>query len=70
MAVLEEMAHENDWQMLVEVVDTSGKVGIYMEEGEVIRVNADPSNNELAKVEEPKKNAAKKRAKVEAKQVL
>lgn len=39
MAILEEMAHEHDFQVLCEVVDTSGKVGIYMEEGEIKTVN-------------------------------
>jgi hypothetical protein len=42
MATLEEMAHEHDFQILVECVDTSGKVGIYMEQGEIKAVNAEP----------------------------
>lgn len=44
MAILEEMAHENDWQILVEVVDQSGKVGVYLEDGEVKAVNAEPDD--------------------------
>jgi AAA domain len=42
MAILEQMAHENDWQILIEQVDTSGKVGVYMEDGEVKAVNQEP----------------------------
>lgn len=41
-AILEQMAHENDCQILCEVVDTSGKVGIYLEDGEIKAVNAEP----------------------------
>jgi hypothetical protein len=39
MAILEQMAHEHEFQILAEVVDTSGKVGIYMEDGEIKNVN-------------------------------
>lgn len=35
MAIIEEMAKENDYQIWMEVVDVSGKVGIYIEDGEV-----------------------------------
>lgn len=42
MEILERMAHENDWQILCEVVDTSGKVGIYLEDGEIVAVNKEP----------------------------
>lgn len=35
MKIIEEMAKENDYQIWMEIVDTSGKVGIYIEDGEV-----------------------------------
>jgi hypothetical protein len=56
MNVISEMAHEQDFQVFVEVVDTSGKVGVYLEEGEVRRVNPEP---------EPKPTAKPKRKKAE-----
>lgn len=37
--VIEEMAKEKDYQVWVEKVDSSGKVGIYIEEGEVKKDN-------------------------------
>ena len=42
LAILEQMAHEQDFQILMEKVDTSGKVGIYMEDGSIKTVNAEP----------------------------
>jgi predicted ATP-dependent endonuclease of OLD family len=41
MATLEKLAHEHEFQILCEIVDTSGKVGIYMEDGEIKNVNPD-----------------------------
>lgn len=41
MAILAEMARERDYQVWVERVDTSGKVGIYIEDGEVRAVDGD-----------------------------
>lgn len=38
MKIIEEMAKENDYQIWMEVVDVSGKVGIYIEDGEVKNV--------------------------------
>lgn len=35
MAVIEQMAKDNDFQVWIELVDESGKVGIYLEDGEV-----------------------------------
>ena len=35
MALIEAMARENDYQVWLEVVDASGKVGVYIEDGEV-----------------------------------
>ncbi len=40
IAMIAEMAREKDFQVWLEAVDASGKVGIYMEEGEVKAVNA------------------------------
>lgn len=39
MAIVEEMAKENDFQVWLTAVDESGKVGIYIEDGEVKAVN-------------------------------
>lgn len=39
MAVLADMAKEKDFQVWVEAVDSTGTVGIYMEDGEVAAVN-------------------------------
>ena len=39
LKVIEEMAREKDWQIWIESVDESGKVGIYIEDGEVKTVN-------------------------------
>jgi len=61
LAVLEQMAHEHDFQILLEIVDKTGKVGIYMEEGEVKAVNPEP--------ERESNNAAEERPKVEKKRV-
>ena len=50
MAVLEEMAHEHSYQILMEVVDVSGKVGIFLEDGQVKAINAEPDKPAPAKV--------------------
>jgi hypothetical protein len=42
MQIIATMAHEQEFQVFVEVVDTSGKVGVYLEDGEVAAVNPDP----------------------------
>ena len=39
LKAIEEMAKEKDWQIWVESVDESGKVGIYIEDGEVKSIN-------------------------------
>jgi AAA domain len=49
MAILEQMAHENDYQILIETVDTSGKVGIFMQDGEVAAINKDDAPAKPAK---------------------
>jgi hypothetical protein len=63
LEVIAEMAKENDFQIWLEEVSNTGKVGVYLEDGEVAAVNEEPLNGE------PKKNAAKKRTKVEAKPI-
>ena len=42
LAVVAEMAHAHDFQVWIESVETSGNVGIYMEDGEVKAVNPEP----------------------------
>jgi hypothetical protein len=58
MKVISEMTHEHDFQVFVEVVDTSGKVGVYMEDGEVKRVNPEPEPEPKAIKPKRKKAAA------------
>lgn len=59
MEILEKMAAENDWQVLIEMVDTSGKVGVYLEDGEIKAVNQEP---------EPQPAAPAKKVRSKAKQ--
>jgi hypothetical protein len=61
LAILEQMAHEHDFQILMEICDTSGKVGIFIEEGSVKAVNQEPERDSI--------NAAEERPKVEKKRV-
>lgn len=44
LAIIEKMAHENNYQILMEKVDTSGKVGIFMEDGTIKTVNPQPDD--------------------------
>lgn len=39
MAIIQEMASKGDWQIWIERVDESGKVGVFIEDGEVSAVN-------------------------------
>ena len=55
LAILEQMAHENSYQILMERVDTSGKVGIFMEDGTIKAVNAEST----AKTPAPKTTGKK-----------
>lgn len=41
--ILAELAAENDFQLWVEAVDTSGKVGIVLEAGEVVAIDGEPA---------------------------
>lgn len=41
MKVIEELAREKDYQVWCEVVDTSGKVGVYIEDGQVAAVDGE-----------------------------
>jgi hypothetical protein len=60
LAILEQMAHENSYQILMEKVDTSGKVGIFMEDGTIKTVNP-----EAETAAEPKPKKATRKAKDE-----
>lgn len=44
LAVIERMAREKDYQIWAEIIDESGHVGVYIEEGEV--VNVTPENQQ------------------------
>jgi len=58
MNLISEMTSDQDFQVFCEVTDTSGKVGVYIEDGTVKTINAEP---------EPRPTAAKpKRKKKEA----
>ncbi len=46
MKLLEQMAELNDFQIWIERVDTSGKVGIVMVDGHTVDANAEKSNKE------------------------
>jgi energy-coupling factor transporter ATP-binding protein EcfA2 len=62
MAILSEMSVTENFQLFIEVVDTSGKVGVYLEDGEVKAVNDEPEPQFAAPKETApaKKKAAKK----------
>jgi ABC-type polar amino acid transport system ATPase subunit len=65
MEIVKQMAIARDYQIWIEVVDTSGKVGIVMEDGEVIANNdtedlpAEPAVAEVAETEGGKKKPGK-----------
>jgi DNA repair exonuclease SbcCD ATPase subunit len=61
LEVLEQMAHEHDFQILMETVDTSGKVGIYLEDGEVKAVNAEPDTPSEAAPAKPAKKSTRRK---------
>lgn len=56
--ILADLAEQNDFQLWVEAVDTSGKVGIVLEDGAVVSIDgeAPPEPEEIAK---PKRRAKK-----------
>lgn len=58
MEVVAQMAHDHDFQVFIEVVDESGKVGVYLEDGEVKAVNAEPEPTPT-KAKRTKKEAAR-----------
>jgi hypothetical protein len=51
MKIVEEMARSGDFQVWVEQVDESGKIGIVIEDGHVVAVNEEPAQQELASAE-------------------
>lgn len=58
LKIISEMAHAHDFQIIMEVVSTNGKVGIYLEDGEVAAVNEEPLDKTPAPI--AKKPRAKK----------
>jgi recombinational DNA repair ATPase RecF len=64
MAVVEDMAAKNDFQVFMEVVDESGKVGVYLQDGEIAAIDgekqpAPPSKGKTVAITEapaPRKN--------------
>lgn len=54
------MAHTHGYQILMEVVDTSGKVGIFMEDGEIKAVNAEPETTPAAPAKKARKSKNEK----------
>lgn len=62
LKIVAEMAQEKDFQIFIEQVSTDGKVGVYLEEGEVKAVNEEPLDAPIApKKATPAKKAAKKK---------
>jgi predicted nuclease with TOPRIM domain len=53
--VIAEMCLERDFQVFLEVTDTSGKVGVYIEDGEVVRNNPEPEPKPTTKAKRTKK---------------
>jgi DNA repair exonuclease SbcCD ATPase subunit len=61
MDIIKRMAQEHDSQVFIEVVDTTGKVGVYLEDGEVKAVNEEPEPDEQPEpAKPPRKTRAKK----------
>ena len=60
MAILSQMSVSENMQLFLEVVDTSGKIGVYLEDGEVKAVNDEPLNI-AAEKGEAKPRARKKK---------
>jgi regulator of replication initiation timing len=61
LAIIAEMAQAQDFQVWLESVSTTGKVGIYLSDGEVAAINDEPLNDE-PKVAKPKTTRKKKEA--------
>lgn len=61
MDVIAQMAQAQDFQVFIEVVDESGKVGVYLEDGEIKAVNEEPEP------EQPKPTRTRKKKETTAK---
>ena len=59
LEIIAGMSWEKDTQMFIECVDTTGKIGVYLEDGEVKTINDEPLDMKEAKPA-PKKARAKK----------
>ena len=59
LEIISGMSWEKDTQMFIEQVDTTGKIGVYLEDGEVKAINEEPLDMKEAKPA-PKKVRAKK----------
>jgi hypothetical protein len=57
--VIAGMAKENDFQIWIEQVDTTGKVGVYLEDGEVKAVNEEKEPKPAARKRTPKKEVVR-----------
>jgi recombinational DNA repair ATPase RecF len=62
MAMVEKMAEDEDFQIWLELVDTTGKVGVYLVDGEIASVDgaAPPSYALAAPLGTPRKRASKR----------
>jgi AAA domain len=60
MKIIADMCVEQDFQLFCEIVDTSGDVGVYLEEGEVKAVNDEPEPQHGGDEKPKKKPRAKK----------
>jgi recombinational DNA repair ATPase RecF len=65
VAAVEAMAAKNDFQVWVEIVDQSGKVGVYLEDGEIVSVNGNVPEQLVLKAATPLTPPRKKPVKKE-----
>lgn len=55
LRIIAEMAKTTDYQLFIEVVDQSGKVGLYIEDGEITAINDEPLENVKPKAKRTRK---------------
>jgi hypothetical protein len=63
MAVVEEMAEKNDYQVFIEVVDTTGEVGVYLVDGEIAAIDGQPVGDKPKPTLKPARKKATKATK-------
>jgi P-loop containing region of AAA domain len=67
MAVIDGMAEKHNFHVLVEVVDTTGKVGVYLVDGEIAAIDGEkPPVAPVTKLSPPRKKATRKSQEIPA----